>query len=59
MGKGDIVISELVHQLNTKNRAERCAIFIWGVLIYAIAFSIYFSHRNSCTKPLSILSQNR
>lgn len=49
MGKSDIVISDLIEQLNTRNRAERCAIFIWGVLIYAIAFSIFFSPRNIVT----------
>lgn len=49
MGKSDFVISELIEQLNTRNRAERCAIFIWGVLVYAIAFSIFFSPRNIVT----------
>ncbi|MBQ8681297.1 MAG: YitT family protein [Bacilli bacterium] len=49
MGKGEVVVSELIEQLNTKNRLERCAIFIWGVLIYAIAFSIFFSPRNIVT----------
>lgn len=49
MGKGEIVVSELIEQLNTKNRPERCAIFIWGVLIYAISFSIFFSPRNIVT----------
>lgn len=56
MGKSDIVISELVEQLNTRNRAERCAIFIWGVLIYAIAFSIFFSPRNIVTGGTTGLS---
>lgn len=49
MGKGDIVINEIIQQLNTKNRAERCAIFIWGVLINAMGFSIFFSPRNIVT----------
>ena len=49
MGRGDIVISELVEKLNNSNKLERCAIFIWGVLIYAIAFSIFFSPRNIVT----------
>ena len=49
MGRGDIVISELVERLNNSNKIERCAIFIWGVLIYAIAFSIFFSPRNIVT----------
>ena len=49
MGKADIVVNDIIERLNTKNRAERCAIFIWGVLIYAIAFSIFFSPRNIVT----------
>lgn len=49
MGKTDIVVNEIIEQLNTKDRAERCAIFIWGVMIYAIAFSIFFSPRNIVT----------
>lgn len=49
MGRGDIVISELVERLNNSDKLERCAIFIWGVLIYAIAFSIFFSPRNIVT----------
>lgn len=49
MGKADIVVNEIIEQLNTKDRAERCAIFIWGVMIYAIAFSIFFSPRNIVT----------
>lgn len=56
MGKGDIVIDEIIHQLNTKNRAERCAIFIWGVLIYAVAFSIFFSPSNIVTGGTTGLS---
>lgn len=49
MGKADIVVNEIIEQLNTKDRAERCAIFIWGVMIYAIAFSLFFSPRNIVT----------
>lgn len=49
MGKADIVVNEIIEQLNTKDRTERCAIFIWGVMIYAIAFSIFFSPRNIVT----------
>ena len=33
MGKNDIVVSDLIEYLNTKDRAERCAIFIWGLFI--------------------------
>lgn len=49
MGKADIVVNDIIEHLNTKNRAERCAIFIWGVMIYAIAFSLFFSPRNIVT----------
>ena len=56
MGKGDIVVSDLIEQLNTKDRAARCAIFIWGVLIYAVAFSIFFSPRNIVTGGTTGLS---
>ena len=49
MGREDIVISELVERLNNSDKLERCAIFIWGVLIYAVAFSIFFSPRNIVT----------
>lgn len=56
MGKSDIVISELIQQLNTRNRAERCAIFIWGVLVYALAFTIFFSPKNIVTGGTTGLS---
>ena len=56
MGKSDIVISELIEHLNTKDRSERMAIFIWGVLIYAIAFSIFFSPANIVTGGTTGLS---
>ena len=41
--------SELALRLKNGNKMERCAIFIWGVLIYAISFSIFFSPRNIIT----------
>lgn len=56
MGKADIVVNEIIEQLNTKDRAERCAIFIWGVMIYAMAFSIFFSPRNIVTGGTTGLS---
>ena len=56
MVKGDVIVSEIIEQLNTKDRAERCAIFIWGVLIYAIAFSIFFSPVNIVTGGTTGLS---
>lgn len=56
MGKSDIVVNEIIEQLNKKNRPERCAIFVWGVLIYAIAFSIFFSPSNIVTGGTTGLS---
>ena len=49
MGKADIVVNDIIEHLNTKDRAERCAIFIWGIMIYALAFSLFFSPRNIVT----------
>lgn len=49
MGKTDIVVNDIIEHLNTKDRAERCAIFIWGVMIYALAFSLFFSPKNIVT----------
>ena len=49
MGKADIVVNDIIEHLNTKDRAERCAIFIWGVMIYALAFSLFFSPKNIVT----------
>ena len=46
MIKNDINIGELIYQLQTKNRAFRVSIFICGVLIYAISFSLFFSPNN-------------
>lgn len=56
MEKNEIIINELINRLNSKNRAERCAIFIWGVLIYSIAFSIFFSPCNIVTGGTTGLS---
>ena len=46
MKKTDNYVNELVYQLKSKNRLFRIAIFIWGVLIYAISFSMFFSPNN-------------
>lgn len=43
MEKREFIVSEFITSLNSRNRAERCAVFIWGVLVYSIAFSIFFS----------------
>lgn len=49
MDQGNVVVEELVKQLNYKNRGERIAVFIWGVLINAFAFSVFFSPVNLVT----------
>jgi len=46
MKKSNYYVNELIYQLKSKNRLFRTAIFIWGVLIYAISFSIFFSPNN-------------
>ena len=46
MNKNDFFVNELIYQLHNKNRLFRIAIFIWGVLIYAISFSLFFSPNN-------------
>lgn len=56
MEKREIIISEIITQLNSRNRSERVALFIWGVLIYAIAFSIFFSPCNIVTGGTTGLS---
>ncbi len=56
MEKRELWIDELINNLTTRNRAERCAIFIWGVLVYAIAFSIFFSPQNIVTGGTTGLS---
>ena len=56
MEKRDTKIEELISTLNTRNRSERIAIFIWGVLIYAISFSVFFSPKNIVTGGTTGLS---
>lgn len=46
MERSEVVIQQLIEHLNQRNVVERCAIFIWGVLIYAVSFSIFFSPYN-------------
>ena len=46
MVRNDFYVSDLIYQLKNKNRLFRIAIFIWGVLIYAISFSLFFSPNN-------------
>ena len=46
MVRNDFNVNELIHMLNFKNRPFRISIFIWGVLIYAISFSMFYSPNN-------------
>lgn len=46
MKKTEYYANQLVYQIKSKNRLFRIAIFIWGVLIYAISFSMFFSPNN-------------
>ena len=56
MEKRDVRIEEVINSLNARNRSERIAIFIWGVLVYAISFSIFFSPKNIITGGTTGLS---
>lgn len=56
MEKREFIVSEIITQLNSRNRTERIAVFIWGVLVYAIAFSIFFSPCNIVTGGTTGLS---
>lgn len=47
--RSDIDINELLIKIDSKNIAERCALFIWGVLLYAISFSLFFSPNDIVT----------
>lgn len=46
MNKTEVYANELINQITKKNRLFRISIFIWGVLIYAISFSMFFSPYN-------------
>ena len=56
MEKRDVRIEEVINALNARNRSERIAIFIWGVLVYSISFSIFFSPKNIVTGGTTGLS---
>lgn len=49
MNSKSFVVTDFIKELYKKDRIERIAIFIWGVLIYAISFSIFFSPLNIVT----------
>lgn len=56
MEKREIRIDEFIQNLTSRNRSERIAIFIWGVLVYAISFSIFFSPQDIVTGGTTGLS---
>ena len=49
MNRNNLIYDEFISKINKENRLERISVFIWGVLIYAISFSIFFSPRNIVT----------
>ena len=49
MIKNDFDLREFLTKLDRKDRGQKFTIFISGVLIYSIAFSIFFSPRNVVT----------
>ena len=56
MMKNDFEIREFLTELDHKNKTQKFAIFICGVLIYSIAFSIFFSPKNVVTGGTTGLS---
>lgn len=47
--RSNIDVNELLIKLDKENRMERIAIFIWGVLLYAISFTLFFSDNDIVT----------
>ena len=45
----DIDVCELLLKIDNNNYMEKCALFIWGVLIYALSFSVFFSSHDIVT----------
>ena len=56
MNRENLVIDEFISKINSENKVERIAVFIWVVLIYAISFSIFFSPKNIVTGGTTGLS---
>ena len=42
-------IDKLIYTLEEESLSKRCALFIWGVLLYSLSFSIFFSPRDIVT----------
>lgn len=49
MKKGSKDIEKLVIELEKYNFPKRSALFIWGILLYSLSFSIFFSPRDIVT----------
>lgn len=47
--RGEIDINEILLKIDNENTAERIALFIWGVLLYAISFTLFFSTNDIVT----------
>ena len=47
--RNDIDINELLLKIENNNFFEKCALFIWGVFIYALSFSVFFSPHDIVT----------
>ena len=56
MNKENIIFDEFISKINSENRSERITVFICGVLIYTIAFSVFFSPKNIVTGGTTGLS---
>ena len=47
--RSDVDVNEILLRLDNNNRMERIALFIWGVLMYSISFTLFFNHNNIIT----------
>lgn len=47
--KDNINIEELIKEIYNRNLTEKCALFIWGLLLYAISFTVFFAQYNIVT----------
>ena len=59
--RSDIDVNELLLKIDNNNYVEKCSLFVWGVLIYALSFSVFFSSHDIVTggsTGLSIIINN-
>lgn len=47
--RSDIDVNDLLVRLDRNNRIERIALFIWGVLLYSISYTLFFSNNDIVT----------